>query len=150
MNELQNLTTQQTAVISHLLAGRTQREAASAVGVSEVTVSRWKRNDPNFIATLNQARKSLFDASNTVLLDIRRDAIQGIRDIIDDAENNTPWERLRAIEIILRYSQPPTGDTDPEQIQREFDSSRQLQAVIDRMGKRISSQLHRPRRDDQK
>jgi uncharacterized protein YerC len=149
MNELQNLTAQQTAVISHLLAGRTQREAASAVGVSEVTVSRWKRNDPNFIATLNQARKSLFDAGNTVLLDIRRVAIQGIRDIIDDAETNTPWQRLRAIELILRYSQPPTGDTD-NQIHQHFHSSRHLHAFIHSIRKRISSQLHRPRRDDQK
>jgi hypothetical protein len=138
----------QAEVIALLLAGRTQREAAESAGVSIYTISRWRHKDPIFIASLNEGRRSLYEAGVADLLDARREAIQALREMIADERSGNRWQRLRAVELALRYSPAPAGMTDPEQIQGQFESAREMEGLLKLMRLPRTKRLRQARLTD--
>jgi hypothetical protein len=57
------LNDRQLIAVDALVVGATDEEAATAAGVHRVTVSRWKNNNPMFIAALNGRRRELRESS---------------------------------------------------------------------------------------
>jgi hypothetical protein len=57
------LTVKQQNAIDMLILGSTDNEAATAVKVNRVTVTKWRNYDPVFAAELNRRRKELWGAS---------------------------------------------------------------------------------------
>src|SRR5919108_5375055 len=56
-------TAAQQRAVELLVAGRSDREAAEALGVSRVTVTRWRLYDPCFQVELNRRRDELWAAA---------------------------------------------------------------------------------------
>ena len=74
MNDV--LTGAQERVIAEMLAGKTQKQAATEAGVRPETVSRWLARDALFVATLNTARMDMWDGRIERLRGLTRPSTQ--------------------------------------------------------------------------
>jgi hypothetical protein len=109
------LTLEQHKVIQLLLVGYSANEAASLVGKSRDTVSRWKNENPIFIAEMNKQRDEILKAGYSRLQNMMSKAI-------DVLENHLGKGNLKAatdlLKIIATRNPMPEADseTDPEKI----------------------------------
>jgi len=109
---LGELSPKQAQVLTMLMAGASQREAAGQAGVNEATVSRWMHNDPAFIAAYRAELQSLYDAVTAESLDYRRTALRILAERLNG--DNRPAQ-VKAAELILKHTAMPrpVGETDP-------------------------------------
>lgn len=101
------LTPAQETVIAQLLAGKTQADAAQEAGLRPEQVSRWKSDDPLFIAEFNRRTLGLWESNRAELLDLAREARKTLRDLLT-SENDSI--RLRAAVSILNAQQEPAPE----------------------------------------
>jgi len=130
-NDEKSLSSQQEAVIVSLLAGKTQKDAAEAAGVSAETVSRWMHSDALFVATLNARRQELWDMNSAALRDLAKEATAVLKDLLDSPDDRV---RLRSVLAILKtqgldVGDRPCGSTSPGHIEADW----RHQAMIDAM-----------------
>ena len=106
---LQPPSAQQEAVIAALLEGKTQREAAALAGLAEETISRWKRNDPVFLAALNQRRDEAWALHLDAARKLKQKAVEALSELLDSDDDAT---RLKAAAVAVRIDlTPPDGPT---------------------------------------
>lgn len=84
--------------VVHLARGTTTDKAGEAVGVSGRTVRRW-REDPEFEAEIEAARKALLAESVAVLTAAVRKAADTAMELLDDP---SPGIRVRAVSEVFR------------------------------------------------
>jgi hypothetical protein len=102
---------QRVAVLA-LLAGSTLSAAAEAAGVDRRTIHRWKQ-DPQFVAILNEKRHELASASIQALRALAPLAVVVVRELMLD-RRVSPAVRLRAaLEVIDLVYEDRIGPTDP-------------------------------------
>lgn len=107
------LSQQQGEVITLLLAGKSQTEAAGAVGITPETISRWKNTAPGFVAELNKQRRAQFEDTISQLDALAVKAFGALGDLLQSADERT---RLDAVKVYLGYRgqlTPPAGEVDP-------------------------------------
>ena len=110
---LHDLTVKQQNTIDRLVAGDTDEQAAQAVGVHRVTISRWRSRNPTFQAALNARRQEIWCAS-----------ADKVRSLLPKALDTLRWAmtncNVQAAAIILKAAAldklSPPGPTDPEKI----------------------------------
>jgi hypothetical protein len=104
----------QQLVISALLSGKTDREAAMVAGVSRETVNRWRNHDPFFQAELNQRQQEIWESYKIGLQALIGDALQ----TISRAVRNNPTIAMKILEKCqgLNEIEPPAGPTDVDDI----------------------------------
>ena len=110
------LTPAQEAVIDHLLAGKSQAEAAALAGVAAETVSRWKRDNVLFVATWQNRRRQVWDAHAQRLRNLAGRALDVVEAGLDDGD-------LRAAALVLKSVDlgdlaAPEAETTPEAIKQ--------------------------------
>lgn len=106
---MQTPSPQQEAVIAALLEGKTQRQAAALAGLAEETISRWKRNDPVFLAMLNQRRDEAWALHLDAARKLKQKAVEALSELLDSGDDTT---RLRAAAVAVRIDlTPPDGPT---------------------------------------
>lgn len=97
-------------LIAALLISPTIKEAAAASGVSESTVYK-KLNDEDFSEKYAAARMSLLEQITAYLQGITGEAVNKIREIMEDPE--TPKQTaLNAADCLLRNTYKMTEQTD--------------------------------------
>jgi hypothetical protein len=94
-----NLTPNQVAALTALLAGRPVRAAAKAADVDPATVHRWL-NDPAFRAAMQSGRRQLAQQALAQLQGITSSAIEVIRELMTD-KTKPASVRLRAAQIVI-------------------------------------------------
>jgi hypothetical protein len=107
--------------LARLLEGATHGEAAEVAGVHRVTVTRWRREDPVFIAEHNRRQAEL---SEGVMIRLRRLILKALA-VMDaglDAEAEGSGTTLSMKLISLMGARGVTepaqvGPTDPESVQ---------------------------------
>lgn len=110
------LTPDQAAALDLLLAGKTVTETAAAVGVARETVSRWRNNDPAFMAAYHAAMQSAYDAGQARLLEARTKALDRLAALVD---SDDPAIGLKAAAALLRVNvERPKGNIDPADIEK--------------------------------
>jgi hypothetical protein len=102
---------QQTAVLA-LLAGATLSAAAEAAGVDRRTIYRWKNENAEFVAVLNQLRHELAVASIQALLALAPVAVETIRQLLLDRRTPPPVRLKAALEIVNLVREQKAGPTD--------------------------------------
>jgi len=106
----------QDQVITLLLAGKTQKDAAAEVDVAEETVSRWMKGDAVFVATLNARRRELWGANAQRLRSLAGKAIKTLEGLLES--ENEAMQLRAASEILKAVSlasvEPPSGRTNPD------------------------------------
>ena len=110
------LTPAQEAVIDHLLAGKSQAEAAALAGVAAETVSRWKRDNVLFVATWQNRRRQVWDAHAQRLRNLAGRALDVVETGLDAGD-------LRAAALVLKSVDlgdlaAPEAETTPEAIKQ--------------------------------
>ena len=119
------LSPEQEQAIALILTGQTDQAIGDAVGVTRQTVNGWRNHHPEFMATLNQQRATIWEAHTERLRGLASGAIDTLADALDDDD---PKEQRAAAVHILKacglYGQSlqPVGEKDPDNI-------RQMQAL---------------------
>ncbi len=127
------LNAKQDQVITMILAGRSQKEAAAEVGVTPETVSRWK-HEAEFTAEMNRQRKETWGAQRQRLQALVDDALQVYTDVLRAADD--PKLRLRAARDVLDavgLDEIPalTGPTTPEAVEKDREQRAAMAALFD-------------------
>ena len=97
-------------LISALISNPTIRAAATACGLSEAHIDGRLR-DPAFQAKYDRARRELLEQSTAYIQGIVSEAIQKMRDVMNDPDA-TPQVQLNAAEAITRNSLKLTEQND--------------------------------------
>jgi len=131
--------TKQDQVITLLLSGKTQKEAAAEVGVREETVSRWVNSDAEFVSEFRARRLELWESSAQRLYFLTDKAIGVVEGLLESPNEAI---RLRAASLVLKavslfeLEPPPAQDITPESIERTWELGRQI---------RLLSEMIRPK-----
>ncbi len=88
--------------LAALISEPTLGEAAKKVGISEVTLWRWLQ-DPEFQEKYRTARRQAVSQSITQLQKISSEAVQTLRDVMNDKET-PPASRVTAAKAVLEMS----------------------------------------------
>ncbi|HEX7380106.1 MAG TPA: hypothetical protein VF278_23495 [Pirellulales bacterium] len=111
---LHGLTIAQLNAVDRLVAGDTDQQAADAVGVNRVTVSKWRLYDPTFQAALNERRQEVFGAATDRLRSLLPKALDTMAVAMDGGNVLAAVTILKA--AALDKLPPPAGPTEPEQV----------------------------------
>lgn len=121
-NRHNDLTIEQENAIDLLVMGKTDQEAAEAVGVSRQTVNEWRNQNAFFLARLNQRRAELWEADISRLRSLVSEAIDVLAaDLRSDdikAKRAAAVHLLRAVGIYGANAKPD-GETSAAKIERE-------------------------------
>ena len=112
------LTPQQILAVEHLTTGATVVKTAELVGVSRETVHRWLREDWNFQAAANAARRELHDAVQRRLLVMTDRALSTVAEAIDRGDLGTSLALLKRLGTLDALA-PPIGSDDPRVLAEE-------------------------------
>lgn len=93
------LTAKQERAIAELLTRPTMESAAEAVGVTALTLRRWRR-DPHFADAYRAARKDAMEHSAGRLRDLSGLAVTALADVLRDPETKDA-DRIRAAAVVL-------------------------------------------------
>jgi hypothetical protein len=124
------LTLPQQSAIDLLASGKTDTETAELLGLSRVTVSKWRLYDPVFQAALNQRRAEVWGAGCDRLRSLVPKALDTLADELDNRDNP---HRLKAAIEVLKLAQQPAGaagigSTNAEEIVRMIVLARRSRA----------------------
>lgn len=111
------LTPAQEAVIGHLLAGKSQAEAAALAGVAAETVSRWKRDDLLFVATWQNRRRQVWDSHAQRLRNLAGRALDVVEAGLDAGDLRAAALVLKSVDLAELGAAEP--ETTPEAIKQE-------------------------------
>ena len=118
------LTPTQAAAVGHLLAGKSGKDTAGLVGVSEETVSRWRNGSPSFAAAMNVGRAELHNEQLDTLRQLRRKALDALTGLLEADDTAV---KLKAVGLVLGLDVgAPVGPQTPEQQELEWSESRQV------------------------
>jgi len=122
-----SLQPEQELAITELLAGKTDKQAAKAAGVSRETVNRWRNHDPYFQAELNRRQQEIWNAHKMSLRGLVGDAIE----TISRAMKDNPTMAMKILEKCEGFAviQAPFGPTDVAGILRELARERAEQEL---------------------
>jgi len=113
------LNDKQSLAISLIILGQNDSEVAGKVKVTRQTVNKWKNRFPEFIATLNATRLSLWDSQIERLRKLLPEAVSILQEELKD-EN--PKVRRDAARFLLRgISLMPSGSTVAEVVQNKME-----------------------------
>lgn len=120
------LTGEQEVVLSALLRGEKQVEAAKSGKVAPETVSRWLHSDALFVAELERRRAELWDSIADRVRVGASKAVDCLSEIASD-DGYHAVDRIRAAAALLKcLGERPAGKVAPEQVVRDWAVSRSL------------------------
>ena len=134
-----SLQPEQELAITELLAGKTDKQAAEAAGVSRETVNRWRNHDPFFQAELNRRQQEIWESHKRRLQSFIRDALG----TISRAVKNNPTIAMKILEKCQGFDviQPPFGPTDVDGILRRVARERAQEELTEMKRKEGTEQL---------
>lgn len=126
-----SLTVRQEQVISLLLSGESQRNAASEVGIAEETVSRWK-HEAVFVAELGQRQAELWAVNAQRLRNLGSQALDALAAVLLSGSETA---KVKAALAVLRSQgllelAKPAGPTTVEEAKKAWRESPALDAWL--------------------
>ena len=85
-----------------ILQGRKDAEVAEELGVSRMTIWRWKKYDPEFIKTLDEKRTHLRQQAEDNILELTESAVNAIRDALNNGDTKIRLQAAKLVFGILR------------------------------------------------
>lgn len=147
-----SLSVPQLAAVELLAVGKTDTEAAEALGVTRQTVNGWKNHDPAFRAEVNRRRRELWEEAHdrlrglaTKALDVLAGALEGDRETALPAAVHV----LKALKVYGEVG-APNGPATVEGVllaEAEREASRELSertATLDPVARLLAEQQDRP------
>lgn len=112
------ITAQQSRAIDALLMGKSITETARSIGCSRETLSRWKNNNPNFIAEFNRRQQEAIEDSTMRLRALFGKAVDVFEGAIESKNFKAAVELLKVLGIYGKMPEP-SKETDAERILRQ-------------------------------
>ena len=114
---------QQHAAIRLLLMGSTQHSVAEQIDTTPETISRWLRNDADFIATLNYQRQSAYQSVVDRMRSLAHTAVGALE---TGLESENEMVRLKTAQTILKMISldaidAPQGPTNAQEVKESQD-----------------------------
>jgi hypothetical protein len=106
----------QQKALNTLASGQTISASAEAAGVSRLTVYRWLKTDPDFVALYNAWREEAVMAARTRLLSLTDVAVTAVADAMGKGDAKIALAVLKATGALDR---PQLGPTDPADVRRK-------------------------------
>src|SRR5258706_15259799 len=103
-------------------AGAGLREAAEGAGVSRMTLHRWMREDPAFVAAWNAWRAHARRAAASRLLGIADRAVQVVGEAIDGGDAKLALAVVKGMGLM---ADPQAGSEDAKIVEREMKGARE-------------------------
>ena len=100
----------QERAIFLFLEGKSVSEIAAELGVSRMTLYRWKKDDKVFKDELNRLKRSAWEAGENKLIAARTAAIDAAIELLAHEDARV---KLKAIDTILRFEMHSTWGGDP-------------------------------------
>ncbi|MDR3592585.1 MAG: helix-turn-helix domain-containing protein [Negativicutes bacterium] len=113
------LSVEQHRSIQYLLAGRTVNETAAMIGRSRDTVSRWRNENPHFIAEFNRQHGEICDGVKLRLQGLAVKATEVLEDHLNKGSLKAATEVLKIIDMYGKIP-APASQTDTELIVKEY------------------------------
>lgn len=110
-----SLTTAQRTAIMKLTSGHTRVDAATAAGVTRLTLYRWLKHDPAFQCAYNAWQKDLITTAQGQLLAATRDAMGTVINAIRKGDARLAWKLLESQGLTTA---PKAGPTDIHELER--------------------------------
>lgn len=95
----QEINDREERALALILQGKKDSDVADELGVSQMTIWRWKKYDIEFIKALDEKRSQLREQAEDDLLELTESAVQAIRDALKDSDTKT---RLQAARMVLK------------------------------------------------
>lgn len=108
-----DLSIQQLNAIDLLVQGKTDQETSDTIGVARETVTRWRNENPYFLAELNRQRKAIWQSAHERLRSLLGKAIDTLNKALEKNDVKAAVEVLKAVKIYGEVG-PPEGHDDPE------------------------------------
>ena len=90
----------QEKAITFILGGFTDQQVAEQVGVVRQTVWRWRNQDPDFIAELNERRQELWAAQKERLRSMIEPALDALEERVKKSNYPTDYRLSAAVHIL--------------------------------------------------
>ena len=107
------LSTNHLNAIDLLVLGRSDRDVAEQVEVSRETVTRWRNDNPHFIAELNRKRQALWHGDHDRLRALVGKALDTLEQAVEGGDVKAAIAILKAVKLYGSV-EAPGGETDPE------------------------------------
>jgi hypothetical protein len=111
------LSPEQVLVLTALLEGKTNAEAAQRAGVARETVSRWFARDAAFVACYKNRKAEVMQKAAGELASLVHDAIGAMRELVKQKKD--PGIRLKAALRILEWNNVTRPDEYPVDVTAE-------------------------------
>jgi hypothetical protein len=111
-----SLSPPQRTAIKLLTSGHTLVDAATAAGVSRMTLYRWLKGDAAFSAAFNAWQKDVLDTARGRILALSDLAVTTVARSMSRGDAKTALKILQSVGALDR---PKPGSTDPEEIERQ-------------------------------
>jgi hypothetical protein len=111
------LTPEQQNAIDLLILGKSDREVAEGVGVAREAVTRWRSDNPLFIAELNRQRQALWADARERLRALVGKAVAVIEQAMQEGDLGAVIGVLKAVKLYGEIG-APEGPTNPDAILR--------------------------------
>ena len=105
----------QRTAIELLTSGHTLVAAATAAGVSRMTLYRWLQGDANFLAAFNAWQQDVLDTARGRVLALSDLAVNTIAKSMSGGDAKTALKVLQSMGVLERAK---PGSTDPAEIKR--------------------------------
>ena len=130
---MEKLTDKQQKVISLLIAGKSQTEAAKAVDCSREQINRWinSKKYPAFVAALNEARQAVASDSTQRLANLYTTATELLIDTLND-DDGDPSNRIKIALAIYKNGTPELGDleTNADRLKNQWDKDERMSDML--------------------
>jgi hypothetical protein len=110
---MKGLPPEQHRAIALLVQGKTDQETADTVGVTGNVVTRWRCEEPRFIAALNRQRNTQWQGAHERLRALVHKAVDVLEQAVERGDVRAAVEVLKAVKVYGAVP-PPTGPEDPE------------------------------------
>lgn len=117
MNEKELATTptddKEERALTLILQGRKDTEIAEELGVSRMTIYRWKKYDGRFLQELEDRRALLREQAEDNLLELSESATEAIRDALKDNDMKIRLQAAKLVLGILKVGKGKEKDVSP-------------------------------------
>jgi hypothetical protein len=128
-----SLTDKQCVAIAQLTLTRSKIKAATAAGVSRMTVDRWLKHDPAFKAALHLWQEDVISTVRGELMATTKDAMRTVIKAIRGGDAKLAWKLLESLGVTEKVE---PGATDVEELKKKEEMERKKREVEEKREKR--------------
>ena len=133
------LTSQQLAAVELIITGRTDKEVAAKTGVARETVSRWRHQNPLFIAEVNRRRLDVWKAKRERLSHLGARALDVLEQKLQAGDVRVALAFLNHVEA----EKVPSGGITIEEVVEDIIEDHNLALLLRKLRAKEDSPLAR-------